>query len=81
MIQDKVNVYPAYITVDVEREFRYFVETPDIEGCTQGKDLAESITMARDYIGFAGVDKLEKGDPLPLPDQIEYTKSDAQIKN
>lgn len=61
MIQDKVYVYPAYITVDVEREFLYFVKIPDMEGYTQGKDLAESITMARDYIGFAGVDKLESG--------------------
>lgn len=79
MIQDKVYVYPAYITVDVEREFLYFVEIPDMEGYTQGKDLAEAITMARDYIGFAGVEKLENGEPLPLPDQIKYNKNDAQI--
>lgn len=80
MINNKTYIYPIYITIDSEQEFPYFVEIPDIEGYTQGKDLAEAITMARDYIGFAGVDKLENGEPLPLPDQIKYNKNDAQIK-
>lgn len=80
MIDNKTYIYPIYITIDSEQEFPYFVEVPDMEGYTQGKDLAEAITMARDYIGFAGVDKLENGEPLPLPDQIKYNKSDAQIK-
>ena len=52
MIEDKVYIYPIYITVDLAEEYPYFVEIPDVNGYTQGKDLAEAITMARDYIGF-----------------------------
>ncbi|MFZ1689702.1 MAG: type II toxin-antitoxin system HicB family antitoxin, partial [Trichococcus flocculiformis] len=49
-------------------------------GYTQGKDLAEAITMARDYIGFAVIDKMEQNEPLPLPDQIAYLQKNTQIK-
>lgn len=80
MIEDKVYIYPIYITVDSDEKIPYFVEIPDIDGYTQGKDLAEAITMARDYIGFAGVDKLENNETLPLPDQVKYNKTDSQIK-
>ena len=48
MIEDKVYIYPIYITVDLAEEYPYFVEIPDVNGYTQGKDLADAITMARD---------------------------------
>ena len=80
MIEDKVYIYPIYITVDLTEEYPYFVVIPDVDGYTQGKDLAEAITMARDYIGFAVIDKLEQNEPLPLPDQITYQQKSSQIK-
>jgi predicted RNase H-like HicB family nuclease len=80
MIEDKIYIYPIYITVDPNEEYPYFVEIPDVDGFTQGKDLAEAITMARDYIGFAVIDKLQHGEPLPLPDKIEYVQHENQIK-
>lgn len=80
VINNETYIYPIYITVDPKEEIPYFVEIPDMDGYTQGKDLAEAITMARDYIGFAGVDKLENGASLPLPNQVEYNETDSQIK-
>lgn len=80
MIDNKIYIYPIYITIDSEEEFPYFVEIPDLDGYTQGRDLAEAIIMARDYIGFAGVDRLENSKTLPLPDQVEYRHNDSQIK-
>ena len=80
MIEDKVYIYPIYITVDLTEEYPYFVEIPDVDVYTQGKDLAEAIPMARDYIGFAVIDKLEQNKPLPLPDQITYQQDNTQIK-
>ena len=79
MIEDKVYIYPIYITVDLAEEYPYFVEIPDVNGYTQGKDLAEAITMARDYIGFAVIDKMEQNEPLPLPDQITYQQKRQQL--
>lgn len=80
MIENKTYVYPIYITIDSDTEYPYFVEIPDVDGYTQGKDLAEAITMARDYIGFAGIDKLENNESLPLPDQVEYSQNETQMK-
>ena len=80
MIEDKVYIYPIYITVDLAEEYPYFVEIPDVNGYTQGKDLAEAITMARDYIGFAVIDKMEQNEPLPLPDQITYQQKVLKSK-
>lgn len=80
MIENKTYIYPIYITIDSNEEYPYFVEIPDLEGYTQGKDLAEAILMARDYIGFAGVDKLKSNENLPLPDQVEYSQNELQIK-
>ena len=80
MIEDKVYIYPIYITVYSNEEYPYFVEIPDINGFTQGKDLADAITMARDYIGFSVIDKLENNEPLPLPNDIKYDQNENQIK-
>lgn len=80
MIENKTYVYPIYITVDLDTEYAYFVEIPDFDGYTQGKDLAEAITMARDYIGFAGIDKLENNEPISLPDQVTYSQNEDQLK-
>lgn len=37
MIEDKVYIYPMYITVDLTEEYPYFVEIPDVDGYTRGK--------------------------------------------
>ncbi|PRY75083.1 hypothetical protein [Alkalibacterium olivapovliticus] len=36
--------------------------------------------MARDYIGFSGVDKLENNEPISLPDQVTYNQNESQLK-
>lgn len=80
MNKTNIYVYPIYITIDNNETYPYFIEIPDFDGFTQGKDLAEAITMARDYIGFAGVDKLENNEPLPLPENVKYSQNECQMK-
>nr|WP_320164410.1 type II toxin-antitoxin system HicB family antitoxin [uncultured Trichococcus sp.] len=36
--------------------------------------------MARDYIGFAAIDKLEQNESFPSPNQITYQQKSTQIK-
>ena len=46
---------------------------PDLEINTQGKDLAEATTMARDAIGLVGIDMEDDGKQLPAPSaQVTY---------
>lgn len=36
--------------------------------------------MARDYIGLAGIDKLQNNEAVPIPDQVEYSQNEFQFK-
>lgn len=57
-------VYPTYFT-----QMKGFVgvQTPDLHITTEGKDLADAISMARDAIGLLCVQMEDEGKPLPGP--------------
>ena len=58
-------VYPTIFTPLAEGG--YMAYAPDLEINTQGEDLAETISMARDAISFICVDRQDDGKPLPEP--------------
>ncbi len=70
-------VYPVYITCEPDgTECDYLVYIPDMDGYTQGHDLAESIEMARDYIG----NYIISVDQIPEPNSIAYEADKNAIK-
>ncbi|WP_026491123.1 type II toxin-antitoxin system HicB family antitoxin [Butyrivibrio sp. XPD2002] len=46
--------YPVFIKQS-GKDFLVYI--PDLDGYTEGKDLADAIEMARDYIGLVGIDQ------------------------
>ncbi|WP_251717286.1 type II toxin-antitoxin system HicB family antitoxin [Lactobacillus agrestimuris] len=49
---DKIVVFPIIISKDEEStDYPYLVNIPDLDGMTEGKDIADAIEMAQDYIG------------------------------
>lgn len=49
---DTIVVYPVIIKYEPDTtDYPYLVTIPDIDGMTQGKDVADAIAMAEDYIG------------------------------
>lgn len=63
--------YPALFYYDDSIETKYFVHFPDfINSATQGKDLADALYMASDYLGLVVSDIIESDDPLPTPSKI-----------
>lgn len=45
-------VYPVILNYENDSSgYDYFVTIPDFDGYTQGKNIADAIDMARDYIG------------------------------
>ena len=60
-------VYPVIFTEDPAGGYMAYV--PDLEIKTQGEDLAEAITMARDAMGLVGIDMEDDGKPFPAPSQ------------
>lgn len=74
-------VYPVYLIPD---EPGYIVNVPDIGSSTEGYDLAEALSMARDLIGTMCIDFEDEGKELPEPGKIPYDGSlgtDGVIKN
>lgn len=70
-------VYPVYITYDPDKtECDYLVYIPDMDGYTQGHDLAECIEIARDYIGNYIISVNE----IPKPDSVNYKANSNTIK-
>ena len=60
----KKTVYPIILHTGKQG---YYVEIPDFEIGTQGKDIAEAMEMARDAIGMMGIDMEDDGLALPDP--------------
>lgn len=58
-------VYPVIFTP--VREGGYTAYVPDLDINTQGEDLAEAISMARDAIGIVGIDMEDDGKVFPKP--------------
>lgn len=63
------KVYPV-VLIDEGTEF--YVEIPDFDIATQGTDLADAIAMARDAIGLMGIDMIDDGKELPVPNSADF---------
>ena len=72
------QVYPTFILKN-ENDFLVFV--PDMDIYTEGTDMADAISMARDAIGLKGITMQDNGDALPDPSSqdvaIESARKDA----
>lgn len=56
------QAYPVILTPD---PVGYFVTVPDINRNTQGSDIADAISMARDMIGLWGIVEQDAGRAVP----------------
>lgn len=69
-------VYPAILTP--EEEGGYSVNFPDIPNCfTDGATLAEALENASDVLSLMLFDREGKGEPLPVPTNINELPQDA----
>lgn len=63
------GAYPVLISKEKDG---YFVYIPDFDISTQGKDMLDSIYMARDAIGIMGIDYQDDGKNIPMPNSVQY---------
>ncbi|MDR0310055.1 MAG: type II toxin-antitoxin system HicB family antitoxin [Acidobacteriota bacterium] len=70
------SVYPVVISKG-ERFFVAYV--PDFDRATQGKDIPETIMMAKDLIGIMGVTYEDKGKPIPKPSTKEPAHKSGEM--
>lgn len=68
------NVYPVIFT---QTEKNILVEVPDFEILTEGKDITDAISMARDAIGLKGISLEDDGIDMPCPTKT----NDIDLKN
>ena len=66
-------VYPI---IARRMEDYYFVRIPAFDTCTEGKDLADAIEMARDAICLMGLEFEDAGKPLPDATPINAEEGD-----
>ena len=59
------EVYPVFLKQD--ESGGYLVSIPDFHSFTEGSDLANAITMARDAIGSVGLAYEDDGEEIPKP--------------
>lgn len=69
--------YP--VVVSKENDGFYYVEIPDFDIATQGESVADAMEMARDAIGIMGIDYLDDGKELPVPNSRQFQKNDEDI--
>ena len=62
------RVYPIVL---IDEGTGFYVEIPDFDIATQGTDLADAISMARDAIGLMGIDMIDDGKELPVPNSVD----------
>lgn len=62
-----IRIYPTIFT---ELADVCLVEVPDMEILTEGKNLEEAFTMARDAIGIKGITMEDDGEELPVPTRL-----------
>lgn len=62
-------IYPAIFTETNDKKNPILVYIPDINGMTEGKDIADAIAMAKDYICNALFDK--KDSEMPAAKRID----------
>lgn len=68
----------AYPTFIAQHNNDYLVYVPDMDIYTEGKTLADAISMARDAIGLKGIDMEDSGIPLPPPSDYESALAHAR---
>lgn len=65
-MKDRIVVYPIIISYEEDGTgVPYLVEIPAIDGMTQGRSVADSIQMARDFIGLKAITLQDDGEKLP----------------
>ncbi len=62
----------AYPVIFEEDNGGYFVTVPDLDKNTQGSDLADAISMARDLISLWLVELEDEGQPIPAPGSVSF---------
>lgn len=68
------NAYPIVMTQGKEYIVAFI---PDFNINTQGKDIPETIEMARDAIGLMGIDMQDEGEALPEASNIASVQKEA----
>lgn len=68
----------AYPVILSQGEKFILAYIPDFDINTQGKDVAETIEMARDAIGIVGIDMEDDGEPLPEPTAVSEIRTDSK---
>ena len=69
----------AYPIVISKENDGYYVDIPDFGIATQGEDIADAMSMARDAIGLMGIDMEDDGDDLPMPYSVEVEAKERDI--
>lgn len=70
------TTYPIIVRPQDKTGYR-FVEIPDFEGFTQGKDLNECIEMAQDYINLKVMEFEDENKEVPQATDINEIKHDG----
>lgn len=66
--------YPVILTYD---DGVVLVKVPDMDVFTQGEDVADAISMARDAVGLKGISMEDAGEVIPEPSKI----TDIDVRN
>lgn len=66
--------YPVILTYD---DGVVLVEVPDMDVFTQGEDVADAISMARDAVGLKGISMEDAGEVIPEASKI----TDVDVRN
>ena len=69
----------AYKVALIPEDNGYTVYIPAFDGWTEGKDLADALYMAADYIGIMGITLEDMG--KPIPEDTPYTAKDEELES
>ena len=67
-------VYPVVLTA---AELGFVVSVPDLKINTEGNDVADAISMARDAIGLWGITEQDFGRTIPEPSDLSKVSHEA----
>lgn len=71
-----IKLYPIILT---KTEDGYVVNIPDFDMDTQGRDIIESVYMARDVIGLMGIVREDEKRGIPEPNTVDYVLNADEI--
>lgn len=75
-----IKVYPILIT---ENNGTFLVYVPDMDIYTEGHDMVDAVSMARDAIGFKGIamedEQIELPEPSDYSHAVTLAKKNADI--